>query len=41
MHRQSGGLKRARVQRWLEFLTAFDYTREYQKGSAKGNAHFL
>ena len=31
----------ARVQRWLEFLTAFDYTREYQKGSANGNADFL
>ena len=24
----------ARVQRWLEFLTAFDYTLEYCKGSA-------
>ena len=31
----------ARVQRWLEFLTAFDYTLEYRKGSANGNADFL
>ena len=31
----------ARVQRWLEFLTAFDYTFEYRKGSANGNADFL
>ena len=30
-----------RVQRWLEFLTAFDYTLEYRKGSANGNADFL
>ena len=30
-----------RVQRWLEFLTAFDYTLEYRKGSADGNANFL
>ena len=29
------------VQRWLEFLTAFDYTIEYRKGSANGNADFL
>ena len=31
----------ARVQWWLEFLTAFDYTLEYRKGSANGNADFL
>ena len=31
----------ARVQRWLEFLTVFDYTLEYRKGSANGNADFL
>ena len=31
----------ARVQRWLEFLTAFDYTLEYRKGSANGNADYL
>ena len=31
----------ARVQRWLKFLTAFDYTLENRKGSANGNAHFL
>ena len=30
----------ARVQRWVEFLTAFDYTLQYQKGSANGNADF-
>ena len=30
-----------RVQRWLEFLTAFDYTLEYHEGSANGNAEFL
>ena len=30
-----------RVKRWLEFLTAFDYTLEYRKGSANGNANFL
>ena len=29
-----------RVQRWLEFLTAFDYTLEYRKGNANGNADF-
>ena len=28
----------ARVQRWLEVLTAFDYTLEYRKGSANRNA---
>ena len=31
----------ARVQRWLEFLTTFDYTLEHRKGSANGNADFL
>ena len=31
----------ARVQRWLEFLTAFAYTLEYRRGSANGNADFL
>ena len=31
----------ARVQRWLEYLTAFDYTPECPKGSANGNADFL
>ena len=31
----------ARVQRWLEFLTSFDYTLEYRKGSANGNADSL
>ena len=31
----------ARVQRWVEFLTAYDYTLEYRKGFANGNADFL
>ena len=35
------GAHNARVQRWLEFLTAFDCTLEYRKGSANGNADFL
>ena len=35
------GNHNARVQRWLEFLTAFDYTLECRKGSATGNADFL
>ena len=30
-----------RVQRWLKFLTAFDYTLEHRKRSANGNAGFL
>ena len=30
-----------RVQRWLEFLVAFDYTLEYRKDSEDGNADFL
>lgn len=39
-HWDSGG-HNARVQRWLAFLTAFDYTRKYGKGSANGSADFL
>ena len=35
------GNHNARVQRWLEFLTAFDYTLEYRIGSKNGNADFL
>ena len=35
------GSHNARVQRWLEFLTAFDYTLEHREGSANGNADFL
>ena len=35
------GNRNARVQRWLRFLTAFDYTLEYHEGSANGNADFL
>ena len=35
------GNHNARVQRWLEFLTAFDYTIEYRKRSTNGNADFL
>ena len=31
----------ARVQRWPEFLTGFDYTLECRKSSANGNADFL
>ena len=31
----------ARVQRWLEFLPAFDYALEYRKGNANGKADFL
>eukprot|EP00752_Nemacystus_decipiens_P017591 g15764.t1 len=31
----------ARVQRWVEFLTAYDYTLEYRKRPANGNADFL
>ena len=31
----------ARVQRWLEFLTAFDYTLEYRNGNANGNDDLL
>ena len=27
----------ARVQRWLDFLTVFDYALEHRKGSANGN----
>ena len=32
------GAHNARVQRWLEFLTPFDYTLEYRKSSANGKA---
>ena len=35
------GNHNARVQRWLEFLAAFDYTLESRKGSANGNADLL
>ena len=35
------GEKNARVQRWLEYLTAFRYTLEYRKGASNGNADFL
>ena len=35
------GNHNARVQRWLEFLTAFGYTLEYRKRRANGNADFL
>ena len=35
------GNHNARVQRWLEFLTAFDYTLEYRRESLNGNADFL
>ena len=31
----------ARVQRWLEYLPAFDYTLQYRKGSALGVADFF
>ena len=35
------GNNSAKVQRWLEFLTAFDDTLTYRKGSANGKADFL
>ena len=35
------GNHNARVQRWLEFPTAFGYTLEYRKGSANGNADLV
>ena len=35
------GEHNSRVQRWLEFLSAYSYTLEYRKGSASGNADFL
>ena len=35
------GNHNARVQRWLEFLPAFNYPLEYRKGTANGNAGFL
>ena len=39
--RGTAGNGSARVQRWLKFLTAFDYTLEHRKRSANGNAGFL
>ena len=35
------GNHNARVQKCHEFLTAFDYTLNYRKGNANGNADFL
>ncbi|CAB1119842.1 unnamed protein product [Ectocarpus sp. CCAP 1310/34] len=35
------GENNARVQRWLELLTAYNYSLEYRKGSPNGNADFL
>ncbi|CAB1103321.1 unnamed protein product [Ectocarpus sp. CCAP 1310/34] len=35
------GENNARVQRWQEFLTAYNYTLKYRKSSANGNADFL
>ena len=35
------GEHKARVQRWLEFLTAYPYTIKYRRGSANANADFL
>ncbi|CAB1107221.1 unnamed protein product [Ectocarpus sp. CCAP 1310/34] len=35
------GENNARVQRWLGFLTAYNYTLDYRKGPANGNADFL
>ena len=35
------GNHNTRVQKWFEFLTAFDYTLEFRKGSANGNVDFL
>ncbi|CAB1101693.1 unnamed protein product [Ectocarpus sp. CCAP 1310/34] len=40
-HFAKAGENNARVQGWLEFLTAYNYTLEYRKGSANGNADFL
>ncbi|CAB1100851.1 unnamed protein product [Ectocarpus sp. CCAP 1310/34] len=40
-HLAKVGETNARVQRWLEFLTAYSYTLEYRKGSSNGNADFL
>ena len=37
----NAGNHNARVQRWLEVLTAFCYTLEYRKRRANGNADFL
>ena len=35
------GEHNARVRRWLEFLSAYNYTMKYRKGTANGNADFL
>ena len=35
------GNHNSRVRRWLEFLTALDYTVEHRKGSSNGNADFM
>ena len=35
------GEHNARVQRWLEFLSSFNYTLVYRKGTANANADFL
>lgn len=35
------GNHNAQDQRWLEFVIESDYTLEYRKGSANGNADFL
>ena len=34
------GTLNARVQRYFKFVTAFDYTLKYRKGSANGIADF-
>ena len=35
------GYHNPRVRRWHEFLTSFDYTLEYRKGSANGNDYIV
>ena len=35
------GNQNARVHKWLEFCTAFDYTLQYRDGNVNGNADFL
>ena len=35
------GEHRPRVQRWLEFLNAYQYQLIYRKGTGNGNADFL
>ena len=37
----SVGEHNPRIMRWLEFLSAYDYTLKYRKGSDNGNADFL